>query len=136
MARSLSDRQWQTLLQFRVALRRFLHWSEEQAASVGITAAQHQLLVAIRGHAGDDAPTITDVAAYLMIRHHSAIGLVDRARALGLVERYADESDQRVVRLRLTASGHERINALAGPHLEELRRLAPLLGALTQVAKG
>ncbi|MGI9034122.1 MAG: MarR family winged helix-turn-helix transcriptional regulator [Acidimicrobiales bacterium] len=135
MARSLTERQWYTLLQFRVALRRFLHWSDKQAASVGLTSAQHQLLVAIRGHGGGGAPTITDVAQSLMVRHHSAIGLVERAQALGLVERHADQADQRRVRLALTPLGHERVNALAAAHLEEIRRLAPLLESLATVSE-
>jgi DNA-binding MarR family transcriptional regulator len=131
--RPLTEKQWRTLLSFRVALRGFLHWSETQAASVGLTAAQHQLLVAIRGHAGKEDPTITDVAGYLFVRHHSAIGLVERTAAMGLVERYRDEADQRLVRLALTPLGHEKVNALAGAHLEELARLAPLLDALVEV---
>jgi DNA-binding MarR family transcriptional regulator len=122
------------LLSFRVALRGFLHWSEEQAASVGLTPAQHQLLVAIRGHAGKEDPSITDVAGYLFVRHHSAIGLVERTAAMGLVERYRDEADQRIVRLALTSLGHEKVEALAAAHLEELTRLAPLLDALVNVA--
>jgi DNA-binding MarR family transcriptional regulator len=132
----LTEKQWRTLLSFRVGLRAFLHWSETQAASVGLTAAQHQLLVAIRGHAGKEDPTISDVAGYLFVRHHSAIGLVERAEALGLVERYRDPDDQRLVRLALTAVGHERVNALAPAHLEELKRLAPLLDALVAVGTG
>ena len=126
----LTEKQWQTLLTVRVALNRLREWSEVQAATAGLTAAQHDLLVAILGHAGKDPPTITDVARYLSIRHHSAIGLVDRAAAVGLVERYRDDVDQRLVRLALTPIGHERVNALAPAHLEELRRLAPLLEGL------
>lgn len=132
MRRGLTETQWQTLLSFRVALRRFLHWSETQAASVGLTAAQHQLLVAIRGHPGEADPTISDVAGHLVVRHHSAIGLVERAAAMGLVRRYRDESDQRLVRLALTDLGREKVDALAAAHLEEMRRLAPLLDALVE----
>jgi DNA-binding MarR family transcriptional regulator len=134
MPRPLTEKQWGTLLSFRVALRAFLHWSEGQAAAVGLTAAQHQLLVAIRGHPAKDAPTLTDVAGYLFVRHHSAIGLVERAEALGLVKRYRDPADQRLVRLVLTPLGHEKVDALASAHLEELKRLAPLLDALVGVA--
>lgn len=132
MPRSLSDKQFGKLLEFRVALRTFMRWSEGQAAAVGLSAAQHQLLVAIRGHQGESGPTITDVAAYLLVRHHSAVGLIDRAQAGGLVERYADPEDQRVVRLRLTSPGRDRVEALAATHLEELRRLAPLLDMLVK----
>jgi DNA-binding MarR family transcriptional regulator len=135
MPRVLTEKQWRTLLSFRVGLRAFLHWSETQAASVGLTAAQHQLLVAIRGHAGKEDPTISDVASYLFVRHHSAIGLVERAVALGLVRRYRDSSDQRLVRLALTPLGEEKVGALAPAHLEELRRLAPMLEALVGVGR-
>ena len=88
---------------------------------VGITAVQHQLLLAIRGHG--TPPSIGDVAEHLLLRHHSVVELVDRAERAGLVERYDDDFDQRVVRLRITAKGQTKLNALATAHLEELDRL-------------
>ena len=130
MARPLTDRQFARLLEFRVALRRFNQWSEQQAAKVGLTHAQHQVLVAIRGHPDPAGPTITDVANYLLIRHHSAIGLLSRVEALGLVERHPDLDDQRLVRIRLTELGEEHVTALTAVHLEELHRLATILDAL------
>ena len=57
------DRDYRRLLEFRTALRQFLYWSETQAVAAGITAAQHQLLLAVRGHRGDRGPTVGDVAA-------------------------------------------------------------------------
>ena len=75
------------LLALRTGLRRFLHWSEHQARAAGITPAQHQLLLAIKCHPDAAGPTIGDVANYLVLRHHSAVGLVDRAAAAGLVTR-------------------------------------------------
>ena len=128
--RSLDQAQYERLLEFRVALRGFNRWSEEQAAAVGLTHAQHQLLVAVCGHRGDKPPTIGELANYLLVRHHSAVGLVDRVEAAGFVRRVADDGDQRVVRVELTAAGHERLDQLTGRHLEELRRLAPVLAAL------
>lgn len=132
MAKEPTDAQYARLLAFRVALRRFLSWSEGQANAVGLTAAQHQLLLAVRGHKDPAGPTITDIANYLLIRHHSAIGLLQRVEALGLVERQADPADQRLVRIRLTTPGHERIRALAASTIEELRRVAPLLDIFTE----
>jgi DNA-binding MarR family transcriptional regulator len=117
----LSDGDFERLLDFRDGLRRFLRWSDDRARAVGLTGAQHQLLLAVRGHAGE--PSIGDVAHHLLLRHHSAVELVDRAVAAGLLERVGDADDQRVVRLRLTGAGTERVEALAAAHLEELSRL-------------
>ena len=127
LADDLSDAEYRELLAFRNAVRRFLRWSEEQATALGITPAQHQLLLAIRGHGGGLGPTIGDIADALLLRHHSAVGLVDRAVAADLVERRSDPEDQRVVRLRLTALGARRLRQLAGLHLAELRRMMPVL---------
>lgn len=128
-AADLSDTQYRELLTFRTALRRFTHWSESQAIELGLTAAQHQLLLAVRGHPDRRGPTIGDVADSLLLRHHSAVGLVDRAAAASLVERRSDPTDQRVVRLRLTALGARRLRQLSHTHLAELRRTFPKFGA-------
>ena len=128
----LSDEQFARILEFRVALRRFGRFSEEQAANLDMTAAQYQLLLAIRGHDDPRGPTIADVARALLVRHHSAVGLVDRTQDLGLLERHRDPDDQRLVRLALTPLGQDRVNALARAHLKELRELAEVLGALLE----
>jgi DNA-binding MarR family transcriptional regulator len=130
VSREVADADYRRLLQFRTGLRRFLHWSAQEAESVGLTPAQHQLLLAIRGHDDSRGPTIGDVAAYLFLRHHSAVGLVDRAESAGLVERTEDQDDRRVVRLRVTEKGQGVLAALARVHMEELRRMAPEMRAL------
>lgn len=117
----LTDSDLAQLLAFRDGLRRFLHWSDAQAKKVGLTGAQHQLLLAVRGHGSD--PSIREIADHLLLRHHSAVELVDRAEAAGLLERVDDPVDQRVVRLRLTPIGTERVESLAAAHLEELSHL-------------
>jgi DNA-binding MarR family transcriptional regulator len=121
---------YERLLRFRTGLRRFLRWSAEQAAAAGLTPAQHQLLLAIRGHPDPLGPTIGDVARYLFLRHHSTVELVDRAQAAGLLERRTDPADSRAVRLRLTELGDERLRTLTGAHMEELARLEVELHAL------
>lgn len=117
------------MLRFRDGLRRFQRWSEEQAKSVGLTPAQHQLLLAVRGHT-PGAPSIGDIAEHLLLRHHSVVELVDRAVTADLVERIHDDDDQRVVRLQLTARGVDRLEALSGAHLEELSRLQTRFASL------
>jgi DNA-binding MarR family transcriptional regulator len=100
--------EYENLLAFRTSLRRFLHWSHSQAQAVGLTLAQHQLMVAVKGHPGGKDLAISDLAGYLLLRHHSAVELVGRAAAAGLVERYADAKDGRITRVRLTADGEAR----------------------------
>jgi DNA-binding MarR family transcriptional regulator len=120
----LRDADYEDLLTLRTGLRRFLRWSEQQAEAAGLTPAQHQLLLAIRGHGDPRGPTVGEVADYLLLRHHSAVGLADRADSAGLVSRVRDPEDHRVVRLQLTPAGVRRLEALSALHFEELERLA------------
>ena len=126
----MSAGDFQNLLAFRTSLRRFLHWSQTQARAVGLTPAQHQLLVAIKGHPGNQDPTISDLAEYLLLRHHSVVELVDRAAAAGVVERSRDAEDGRLTRVTLTTDGESRLSRLGPAHLDELRNLAPVLDHL------
>jgi DNA-binding MarR family transcriptional regulator len=131
--RRLSDDDYARLLAVRSELRRFERWSADQAAAHGITASQHQLLLAIRGlaTAGDQAgPTVSEVADHLLVRHHSAVELIDRCARAGLVERSRDPEDRRVVRLRLAAKGERLVADLSGAHLDELSRLTPLFESM------
>lgn len=123
----LPDEMYSRLLAVRTGLRQFQRWSETQARAAGLTPAQHQLLLAIRGHSDPRGPTIGEVADYLLLRHHSVVGLVDRADAAGLISRTRDDADRRIVRLHLTADGARRLETLSELHLEELKRLAPQL---------
>jgi DNA-binding MarR family transcriptional regulator len=128
----LSQSDYSNLLAFRAALRRFDRWSETQARQAGLTPAQHQLLLAVKGHADRRGPTIREVADYLGVQHHSVVGLADRAVDAGLVVRVKDVDDARLVRLALTPLGEERISALSELHVAELIRLTPLLEHLAE----
>ena len=97
---------------------------------MGLTPAQHQLLVAIKGHPGSQGPTISDLAEYLLLRHHSVVELVDRAAAVGVVARCRDAEDGRLTRVLLTPDGEARLSRLGPAHLDELRNLAPVLDQL------
>jgi DNA-binding MarR family transcriptional regulator len=127
---SPSEEDYRRLLAFRTGLRRFLAWSEAQARSAGLTPKQHQLMLAIRGHDDPRGPTIKEAADYLLLRHNSAVELVNRAEAGGFVKRQPSEGDRRMVRLRLTPRGQERLEALAGLTLEELQRYEPVLSPI------
>lgn len=130
MTRELDDRDYQQLLAFRIGLRRFLRWSEAQARAAGLTPAQHQLLLAVRGHGHRAGPRVGDLADALGLRHHSTVELIDRAAEAGLIERSADPADRRVVRVRLTEAGREKIAALSALHRDELARLRPRMAPI------
>ncbi len=122
--RRFTDEEYRSILAFRDQLRRFLHWSETQARAAGLTAAQHQLLLVIRGHGGDLPPTIGEIAEHLQLRHHSTVELVDRAEAIGLVIREPDVHDRRISRVRLQPRGEAALEHLTALHISELRTLA------------
>jgi DNA-binding MarR family transcriptional regulator len=128
--RRIRDADYARLLTVRTGLRRFERWSAEQAAVYGLTASQHQLMLAVRGHSGPQGPTISEVADYLLIRHHSVVELVDRSEKAGLIVRTRDVEDHRAIRLQLSADGARILEALAGAHLEELARLTPLFESM------
>lgn len=124
----LTDEDYGRLLDFRDGLRQFLHWSDDQAHKAGITSAQHQLLLAVRGHGGP--PSVSDLAKHLLLRHNSAVELVDRTARAGLIRRFPDPEDHRSVRLELTEEGMSRLKALTQAHVEELSRIGPRLARL------
>jgi DNA-binding MarR family transcriptional regulator len=123
----LTQQDFERLLEFRVTLRRFQRWSEDQAQAAGLTHVQHQLLVAIKGHPGGEPPAVGDLAGYLLLRPHSTVELIDRAELAGLVQRTRDPADGRVVRVRLTLPGDQILQQLTRAHLERLHQLATVL---------
>lgn len=122
MSGPLSQNEYRALATFRRALRVFLRFSEDAARAAGLTPAQHQLLLAVRGHPSGQAPSVGEVADALQLRHHSTVELVDRAESAGLVRRRADESDGRRQLLELTSGGARLLASLSVQHRQELRR--------------
>jgi DNA-binding MarR family transcriptional regulator len=128
----LGKAEYERLSSFRYALRRFLRFSEEAAASVGLTPNQHQALLAIKGFPGRDRITNGELAERLQIKHHSAVGLANRLEVQGLILRQRGGSDRREVYLTLTARGTELLEQLTAAHKAELRRIAPQLSSLLE----
>ncbi len=114
------------LAQFRYALRKFLRFSENVARKVGVTPQQHQLLLGIQGFSGRGSASVSELAEFLQERHHSVVGLVERAEQSGLVRRTQDAADRRVVNVTLTARGKRILLRLTRRHYEEARRLSGL----------
>jgi DNA-binding MarR family transcriptional regulator len=132
----LNDVDYRALAAFRAGLRRFLRFSEEAARGAGLTPQQHQLLVAIRGHPGPHPPTIGELAEALQIRHHSAVGLVDRMEQGGYVRRGASTLDNRRVFVLITPTGEAMLRSLTAAHRLEYRRLAEVVRDLTERLDG
>ncbi len=126
---TVTKAEYESMAAFRYALRRFLRFSEDGAKAVGLTPQQHQALLAIKGYPARDSVTVGELAERLQVRHHSAVGLVDRLEALGLVERTSGKGDRRRVMLELTVSGSKLLERLSVMHRAELRRLGPELSS-------
>jgi len=128
MTTSTAPEPYRTLADFRYALRRFIAFSEGVARAAGLTPRQHQALLALKG--SDAEMGVGELAERLVIQHNSAVGLVDRMEAAGLVRRRASDQDRRRVRLTLTARAEAVLAELTSAHLEELHRLAPAMRAI------
>lgn len=127
MSEGLTRAQYGAIAAFRYELRRFLAFSEQAAAAAGVPAQQHQALLAIAGHAGEDAPSVGELAERLLIAPHTAAELVSRMAAAGLLEKTAASEDRRRVRLALTPKAERLLADLTEAHLKELEVLEPAL---------
>lgn len=129
---AVNDDGYRMLAAFRHGLRQFLTFSEEAARAAGLPPQQHQAILAIKGHAGGEAMSVGDLAEQLLVRHNSAVELVNRLVRARLVTRVADKADRRRVTLALTAKAEKILAALSAAHLAELRRSGPLLVELVE----
>src|SRR5436309_1411465 len=120
----LTKADYEALFVFRCAIRRFLYFSQEGARAAGLTSQQHQLILAVKGQTGRDWATITELSAALIIRHHAAVGLVDRCERAGLVKRERNPENRREVRVTLTRKGEEILARLSRRNRAELRLLS------------
>jgi len=129
-AHRLTEADYGALADFRHALRQFLAFSEGRAAECGLTPQQHQALLAIRGATAEQPVTVGFIADRLILKPHSATGLVDRLEALELVERRPAPDDKRRALILLTPKALALLEQLSTTHREEIIRLRPMLTAL------
>lgn len=120
------------LADFRHKLRSFLHFSSEAAQKARLSPSQHQALLAIKAAPADEPLTIGQLAERLQVRHHSAVGLIDRLAKRRLVKRRTDEEDRRKVHLVLTTQGETLISKLSSAHKAELKIIGPALRDLLE----
>jgi DNA-binding MarR family transcriptional regulator len=124
------------LAEVRYEIRCFLAFSERAARAARIEPQQHQALLAIEGLPGRMSPTVSALAERLQIHHHSAVELINRLEAKGLMRRSHDAQDRREVLLSLTRKGEKLLRGLAAAHQEELQTAGPrLLRALGKIVR-
>jgi len=129
---------YQALSEFRYQIRKFLYFSENAARAAGLEPQHHQLLLAVKGFAGEgDGPTIGYLAERLKLRHHTAVELVDRMEERLMVYRRVAQEDRRRVIVGLTKNGEGLLNKLSNEHVTEIQQMGPeLIRALERVIAG
>lgn len=133
---SVSPSDYQALAEIRYRIRCFVNFSEASARDVGLEPQQQQLLLAIRGLAPGVMPTIRCLAERLQIQHNSAVELVRRSVANGLVVKRGSERDRREVLLAIAPKGARLLERLARAHRTELSSMAPVLLEAVEVLVG
>jgi DNA-binding MarR family transcriptional regulator len=134
---NVSLSQYQALSEFRYSIRKFLHFSENAARAAGLEPQQHQLLLAVKGFAGEGGgPTIGYLAERLQLRHHSTVELIDRMEQHRMVYRRVGEEDRRSVLVGLTKSAENLLKSLSNQHISEIRQMGPDLVAALQKVLG
>jgi DNA-binding MarR family transcriptional regulator len=131
------------LAEFRYQLRRFVSFSETASEAAGISAQQYQLLQVIATVPEAHGASISYIAERMVVRHNSAVELVDRAEKADLVRRVADPSDHRRSIVEITPRGNDLLAELVPLHLAEfrtengelLKSLQRLIGSRTTTAK-
>lgn len=126
---ALAQSDYETLAEFRFTLREFLHFSEEAAHEAGLSPQQHQALLAIKGFSRREVMTVGELARKLRVKHHSAVGLIDRLEKEGMVERHTANDDRRKVIITVTKRGLQVLEHLSSVHKSELRRIGPTFRA-------
>lgn len=134
-ARRLGDADYQALADFRRAMREFLTFSAEGATDHGLTSQQHQALLAIRAHRGEEPISVGALAECLSIKNHSAIGLVARLVDRGVAVRSTSAIDRRRSLVELTPAGHSALEEISLRNLERLGVAATILEGLLKTTR-
>jgi DNA-binding MarR family transcriptional regulator len=134
MKTTLSLEDYQALAEFRHQIRRYVKFSDAAVRGSDLEPRQYQLLLALKGLPSNVRSRIGELAEQLQIQHHSAVELVDRLEASGLVRRQRSTHDRREVLVVLTSGGEKVLRELVLHHRTELFSQGPaLIAALRRV---
>jgi len=125
-AEALDPGVFEGLAGVRLAMRRFLSFSEAVLSEAGVTSQQYQALLVLKV-APQSRIMLRQLAEEMLIQHHGAVQLVDRLVAAGLALRIPAADDKRRVLVTLTEYGERVLNFLAKRHLGAMLDNEPLL---------
>lgn len=134
MKKNLTLEDYRAVAEFRHQIRRYLRFSDAVVRDSDLEPRQYQLLLALKGLPPTARGRIGELAEQLQIQHHSAVELVDRLEASGLVRRQRGTHDRREVLVVLTSAGEKVLRELVLHHRAELFSRGPeLIEALRRV---
>ena len=117
----ISAPEYQAMAELRYRVRLFLREGDAAARSAGLEPQQYLLLLAIRGLPADSAAKIQALADSLLIKHHSAVELVDRLEKRGFVRRTRSRDDRRQVLVSLLPKGQRVLERVVQQRINEVR---------------
>jgi len=117
----ITPSEYQAMAELRYRIRLFLREGDAAARSSGLEPQQYLLLLAIRGMPGGASAKIQSLADSLLIRHHSAVELVDRLESHGYVRRSRGKEDRREVLVSLLPKGQRVLERVVQQRISELR---------------
>jgi DNA-binding MarR family transcriptional regulator len=128
---------YNALASFRYAMRKFLSFSKRAlAVEADLTPEQYEALLALKAFASDRGLTISELSERLQVKHHTAVGLVDKLEHLRFVRRQQGVADRRQVFVRLTPAGSRVLAKVAVLHRREMRICSPeMIEALLRLRK-
>ncbi|MGC1485909.1 MAG: MarR family transcriptional regulator [Candidatus Acidiferrum sp.] len=136
MGRTIRKTEYAALAELRHRIRQFLRGSDHAAEAAGLEPQQYQMLLAIRGLPDPNEASIRRLAERLFLRHHSAVGLIDRLAARGYVRRTPSVQDHRQLCVVLLPRGRRALERVVHERLHELRESGhALIFALTAILK-
>ena len=130
---ALNTVDYEALAQFRYRLRHFLAFSDVNAKNAGVTSQQYQALLAIKGFSSQTPMFVGELSRLLLIKHHTAVELVDRMVKLRLLQRTVDAKDKRRVLVTLTKRGQLLLQKVAAIHFKHLGSSSRMLRKISKL---
>ena len=121
MAKKITSAEFRALAEMRYRIRLFLKEGDASARKAGLEPQQYLMLLAIRGLATEMPAKIQTLADRLVLKHHSAVELLDRLERRGYVKRTRGRQDRRQVLVSLMPRGEKILETVVQQRISELR---------------